>query len=113
MTVNIRTAGGVHVVELSGELDANTSPVAQQQILPLATPGSRILLDMSGVSFMSSAGLRLILSMYRQVTAQNGTIALAGLSEDLKDTMSMTGFLSFFTIYDTTQGGVEALQSQG
>ena len=113
MTVNIRTAVGVHVVELSGELDANTSPVAQQHILPLATPGSRILLDMSGVSFMSSAGLRLILSMYRQVTAQNGTIALAGLSEDLKDTMSMTGFLSFFTIYDTTQGGVEALQPQG
>jgi anti-sigma B factor antagonist len=113
MTVNIRPEGGVHVVELSGELDANTSPVAQQQILPLATPGSRILLDMSGVSFMSSAGLRLILSMYRQVSAQNGTIALAGLSEDLKDTMSMTGFLSFFTIYDTTQSGVEALQSQG
>ena len=113
MMVNIRSAGEVHVVELSGELDANTSPVAQQQILPLATPGSRILLEMSGVSFMSSAGLRLILSMYRQVSAQNGTIALAGLSEDLKDTMSMTGFLSFFTVYDTSESGVRALQAQG
>lgn len=113
MTVNIRRDRGVHVVELAGELDANTSPVAHQQILPLATEGANILLDMSGVSFMSSAGLRLLLSMYRQVSAQKGTIALAGLSEDLKDTMSMTGFLSFFTIYDTTASGVQALQAQG
>jgi len=112
MAVNIRRDGNVHVVELSGELDANTSPVAQQQILPLATDGSRILLDMSGVSFMSSAGLRLLLSMYRQVAAQKGRIGLAGLSEDLKDTMSMTGFLSFFTIYDTTESGVQALEAQ-
>jgi anti-sigma B factor antagonist len=113
MTVNIREVGGVHVVELSGELDANTSPVAQQQILPLATEGARILLDMAGVSFMSSAGLRLLLSMYRQVAAQKGSVALTALSEDLKDTMSMTGFLSFFATHDTTEGGLQAMQSQG
>lgn len=112
MDVNIRQVEGVHVVELSGELDANTSPVAQQQIIPLATEGSRILLDMGGVSFMSSAGLRLLLSTYRQVTTQKGLIALAALSEDLKDTMSMTGFLSFFTTYDTTEGGLQAMRPQ-
>ena len=112
MTVNIRETGGVHVVELAGELDANTSPVAQQQILPLAGEGSHILLDMGGVSFMSSAGLRLLLSTYRQVTAQKGTVALAGLSEDLKDTMSMTGFLSFFTVHDSTEAGLQAMQAR-
>lgn len=112
MTVSIREAGGVHVVALAGELDANTSPLAQQQILPLATDGSRILLDLSGVSFMSSAGLRLLLSTYRQVAAQNGAVALAGLSEDLKDTMSMTGFLSFFTIHDSAESGLHAMQAK-
>jgi anti-sigma B factor antagonist len=112
MTVNIREVSGVHVVELAGELDANTSPVAQQRILPLAVENARIVLDMGGVSFMSSAGLRLLLSTYRQVAAQKGAVALTGLSEDLKDTMSMTGFLSFFTIYDTTDAGVAALQGQ-
>lgn len=112
MNVNIREVGGVHVVELSGELDANTSPAAQQQILPLATENSRLLLDMSGVSFMSSAGLRLLLSTYRQVGTQRGAVALCGLSEDLKDTMSMTGFLSFFTVYDTTDAGLAAMRRQ-
>ena len=112
MDVNITTTDGVHVVELSGELDANTSPVAQQQILPLAKEGAKILLNMAGVSFMSSAGLRLLLSTYRQVSTQQGTVALAGLSEDLKDTMSMTGFLSFFTVYDTVEEGLQAMRTE-
>ena len=111
MEVKIREVVGIHVVELAGELDANTSPVAQQQIMPLAIEGSRILLDMGGVTFMSSAGLRLLLSMYRQVAALKGTVALANLSEDLQDTMSMTGFHSFFTIHATTEGGLQVMQS--
>ncbi len=80
--------------------------------MPLATEGSRILLDMAGVSFMSSAGLRLLLSMYRQVATQKGSIALTALSEDLKDTMSMTGFLSFFATHDTTDSGLQAMQAK-
>jgi anti-sigma B factor antagonist len=111
MNVIIRTAGTVHVAELSGELDANTSPVAQQAILPLAVVGAKIVLDMTHVTFMSSAGLRLLLSTYRHVLAQNGVVALAGLSEDLEDTMSMTGFLTFFSVHDTADHAVLALQS--
>jgi anti-sigma B factor antagonist len=109
MTVDIRIVDGVHVIALSGALDANTSPVAQE-VLPLAREGARILFDMHAVSFMSSAGLRLLLTTYRQVADHNGMVALAGLSEDLRDTMSMVGFLLFFTVYETTEGGVQALR---
>jgi anti-sigma B factor antagonist len=110
MDLTVREVGGVQVVELSGALDANTSPVAQQQILLLVAQGARILLDMQRVSFMSSAGLRLLLSTYRAVTAGSATVALAGLSPDLRDTMSATGFLPFFAIYDTQESGLQALQ---
>ena len=50
---------------------------------------------MSGVEYMSSAGLRMLLSMYRQISRQNGGIVLVGLAEEIKDTMSVTGFLNF------------------
>jgi anti-sigma B factor antagonist len=113
MLVTLSTVGQVHVVALSGELDANTSPVAQQQILPLATEGARILLDMTGVTFMSSAGLRLLLTTYREVAQRNGKVAMANLADELKDTMSATGFLSFFTVHDDVDSGVRALQAQG
>ena len=64
---------------------------------------------MSGVEYMSSAGLRMLLSMYRQISRQNGSIVLVGLGEEIKDTMSVTGFLNFFTIRDTVDEGLKAL----
>jgi anti-sigma B factor antagonist len=112
MDVHIDTINGVHVVALSGTLDANTSPAVQQEILSLAREGARLLFDMRAVSFMSSAGLRLLLTTYRYVGDHQGVVALAGLSEDLKDTMAMAGFLLFFTVYDTTESGLQALQLQ-
>jgi anti-sigma B factor antagonist len=112
MNCRIDIIDAIHVVTLEGELDATTSPLAQREIMPLAGPERRILLDMSGVSFMSSAGLRLLLSTYRQATALGGVVALAGLSEELQDTMSMTGFLSFFTVHPDAPSGVAALQGR-
>ena len=77
--------------------------------MPLVQPGSKILLDMSQVDYLSSAGLRMLLSLYRQVSSNNGSIALVGLSEEIKDSMSVTGFLRFFTLYDTVDAGLAAM----
>ena len=55
------------------------------------------------------AGLRMLLLAYRTVNAKGGKIALVGLSSDLKDTMSVTGFLDFFTCCDTLDAGVAAV----
>jgi anti-sigma B factor antagonist len=109
MEINVKSIGQVTVVEVAGDIDSNTAPQAQERILPLAQPGSKILLDMSGVGYMSSAGLRMLLSMYRQVARQNGSMVLMGLAEEIKDTMSITGFLNFFTIRDTVDEGLQAL----
>lgn len=97
------------MVEVAGDIDSNTAPQAQERILPLVQPAAKLLLDMSGVEYMSSAGLRMLLSMYRQVSRQNGGIVLVGLVEEIKDTMSVTGFLNFFTIRDTLDEGLKAL----
>jgi anti-sigma B factor antagonist len=109
MEINIKTVQEVSVAELAGEIDANTAPSIQEKILPLAQPGSRILLDMTQVPYMSSAGLRMLLSLYRQTTAKEGKLVLVGLTEDIQDTMSVTGFLDFFTTRETLESGLEAL----
>jgi anti-sigma B factor antagonist len=84
----------------------------QQQVLPLAQPGAKILLDMTQVPYMSSAGLRMLLSLYRQVAAKDGQLVLVGLVEQIKDTMSITGFLDFFTTCDTLESGLQTLNVQ-
>jgi anti-sigma B factor antagonist len=109
MEINVKPVGQVMVIEISGEIDSNTAPQAQEHVLPLAQPGAKILLDMRRVEYMSSAGLRVLLSMYRQITRQNGGLVLVGLAEEIKDTMSITGFLNFFTTRDTIDEGLKAL----
>jgi anti-sigma B factor antagonist len=98
MTITTETIDDIEVVTLSGDIDGKTAPDVQQKLVPLISDNSNLLLDMAGVKYMSSAGLRVMLLLYRQVASQDGTVALAGLSEDIQDVMSATGFLDFFTI---------------
>lgn len=107
--INVETLQKVNVVRLIGEIDAGSAASVQQKVLPLSGPGSQILIDLSKVAYMSSAGLRMLLSVYRQISSNQGRVVLVGLSEELKDTMSMTGFLSYFTTQETLEAGLQAL----
>lgn len=108
--ISVNTVPQVTAIEMAGDVDANSAPLVQEQVLPLAQPGSRILLDMTKVPYMSSAGLRMLLSLYRQVSSKDGRLVLVGLSDDIRDTMSITGFLDFFTTYETFNSGLAALK---
>jgi anti-sigma B factor antagonist len=107
--LNVTQIQPVTLIEMVGDIDSNTAPLVQEQVLPLAQPGSKMLLDMTNVSYMSSAGLRLLLSLYRQISTQDGELVLVGLAEEIKDTMSITGFLDFFKTSYTLDSGLEAL----
>ncbi|MGB8215351.1 MAG: anti-sigma factor antagonist [Anaerolineales bacterium] len=106
--INVETIQEGTVVRLAGEIDAASAATVQQKVLPLSMPDCRVILDMSKVSYMSSAGLRMLLSVYRQISGNKGKVVLVGLSDELKETMSMTGFLDYFTIADTLEVAFKA-----
>lgn len=107
--VSLDTLQQVTSIAMTGDVDASTAPLVQERVLPLAQPGAKLVLDMTNVPYMSSAGLRFLLSLYRQVTAKKGQLAIVGLAEEIKDTMSVTGFIDFFTICDTLPSALETL----
>ena len=111
MDIHISTSGPVTVVELVGRFDSEASMKVSDQLLPLAQQGGRVLIDMSRVDYMSSAGLRVLLLIYRKVEETAGAVILAGLQDRIRDVMEMTGFLGFFTAVETAQEGIEALGS--
>ena len=109
MEITITSADGIDIAAISGEIDGKTAPDVQEKILPLVKPDSKLLIDMTGVPYMSSAGLRMLLSTYRQVTSQNARLVLTGLSDEIRDTMSMTGFLHHFVVCDTLDAAKTSL----
>ena len=110
MEIRQQTVDGITIVSIVGEIDGSTAPEVQAQVVPLIAADAKIVLDMTAVAYMSSAGLRMLLVVYRGVAGQGGTVVLTGLSQDLQDTMSLTGFLDFFDHYATVDDGVAALR---
>ena len=111
MNIELEEMDGVTVATLFGELDGRTAPLVQDKHVALPEPNGKALLDMSGVSYISSAGLRALLMLYRQMAANDGRVALVGLVENIKDVMVVTGFLEFFEDYETLAEGLAALES--
>jgi anti-sigma B factor antagonist len=108
LDINVEVVQQISVIRLTGEIDAVTAVVVQQTVIPLAAPNSKLILDMSKVAYMSSAGLRMLLSVYRHISSSQGNVILVGLSDELTDTMSMTGFITYFTVHITLDEGLQA-----
>lgn len=100
----------VTLIEIIGDVDGSTAPLIQADVLAAAEPGVKMILNMTQVPYLSSAGLRVLLSVYRHVSAQDGRVVLVGLIEEIKDTMSITGFLDFFTTTDTLDEAFATLE---
>lgn len=109
MEVEKHMHGAVTVIALSGELDSRTAGQAQDEITELVPEQGSMLLDLSRMSYMSSAGLRVLLLVHRQAERGGVRLALTGVREELREIMEATGFLEFFVVTDTVESGVEAL----
>lgn len=110
--INITTIEDINIVVVKGDIDAGTAPSVTEKVLPLVKPGSKILLNMTGVEYMSSAGLRTLLTVHRQAAFKEGKLVLVGLVQDVKDTMDVTGFLEHFVTTEDLEAGLEALNKE-
>ncbi len=96
-------------MRLEGELTAQTTGQPQEKVLAVGGAGCEGDPGHDRVSFMSSAGLRMLLVLYRTIRGRGGKILLVGLSEDLRSTMSLTGFLDLFHHHPTLEAGLAEL----
>jgi len=111
MKIKTVTRDEVTIIEISGNLDANTVPDAQDEILPLVTPNCRLVLDMNECQYVSSSGLRLLLMIAKRIKAsKSGQWCLANVSEEVMDVMEITGFAQFFKTFETVSSAIEAIQ---
>ncbi len=109
MQLEKRTQGDVAVITLDGILDSGTAQAVQTDLDQLIPNQGKVLLDLGKMSYMSSAGLRVLLLAYRRALASGATLALARLPADVREVMTATGFLGFFAVSDTVEEGLEAL----
>jgi anti-sigma B factor antagonist len=105
--VSVYVSGGAGVVaaELSGEITSTTATGLYEQLEPLVAAQGRLRLDLSKVTYISSAGLRVLVLLHRRAQQAQAAVELTGLTEELRFVMSATGFLDLF---DVAPGAAEA-----
>jgi anti-anti-sigma factor len=100
---------GVVVIPLSGRIDAVSAPELNKTLSARISGGARaLLLDMSGVVFLSSSGLRTLLLVRKELMTLGGELRLAALQPQVFEVFLMTGFTQVFNIHATLDEGRSA-----
>jgi stage II sporulation protein AA (anti-sigma F factor antagonist) len=109
--VSERDVGGtsVLVITLSGQIETSTVPTLQKDATDLIEQGNKFMvLALSGVDYVSSNGLGLLLELHRRLDRQEGRICLSEISEEVRHIMKIVGFDRILRIYETIDEAAEA-----
>ncbi len=109
MNLSKKDQDTVTIVSVEGDIDGATAQQLQDFVVGALNENNRIMLDVSGVQYMSSAGLRVLLVIYRKVNEVKGQIVLQGVASDIREAMNATGFLKHFVLVDSPDEGVKTL----
>jgi len=92
---------GAHIIRLSGEIHVSTAPEFTQRLSAAIDSGkTAIVLDMSGVEFIDSTGLSVLLNGLRLVTAMRGRMAIVCANPTVLRLFHITNLDATFDIFD-------------
>lgn len=97
MTINTKRKANELVIELDGRLDTITSPELEAVIKNELDGVTALKLDFSKLEYISSAGLRVLLSAKKKMD-QQGTMEVSNLSELVREVFDVTGFSDIISI---------------
>jgi anti-anti-sigma factor len=102
MEIKEEKRGDVRVIGLRGRLDATTAPGVEKRLLALVAQGEvRIAFDLSGLNYISSLGLRVLMIVAKQVQTAGGKLALATLNDSVREIFNLAGFTHLFSVFQT------------
>jgi anti-sigma B factor antagonist len=106
MEIAIEEKNGVVCIKFAGRLDADSAPVAETTLKGLLQQGkTRLLFDLSGLDYISSAGLRVILLTVKGLQANHGKVVLSALTPYVREIFDVSNFSSIIPITDTVDAG--------
>ena len=98
MDITKTTDGSSLTVSVSGRLDTNTAPKLESELKNSLAGITDLTLDFSALDYISSAGLRVLLSAQKAMNAQKGSMKVTGANEIVKEIFEVTGFSDILTI---------------
>lgn len=103
--------GDVVILKLAGRLDSNTAKLAEDGIVAALPGGSpRVVIDLSQLAYISSAGLRVLLAIAKRIKQGGGKMVLFGLLANVREVFSISGFDTIFSILPGRSAAIAAVR---
>lgn len=103
---------GVKTLALSGSLDTTAAPQLESEGISIISEGCKaLIMDVSGLEFISSAGLRAVFTIVKKTMPLGGKLVICGATGMVKNALTMSGFDSFIPLKDTHAEAVAACSS--
>jgi anti-anti-sigma factor len=109
MQIENHTVGDVTVVEMTGRLDTQTSGDAYDEMVRIAKSGTaKLVLNLGGLEYVSSAGLRVILTAAKLLQSAKGNMRICHANGVVKEVLETSGFNHLVKIDDTESDSIAA-----
>ena len=107
MEITVKTMNDVEIVFLNGRLDAYNSNLVENKLDELIDSGKiKMVADLSRVEYISSSGLRVMLSSLKKLNKLGGALKLSSLQPYVREVFEIAGFTQLFQIYDSEDEAV-------
>ncbi|MDX6332892.1 MAG: hypothetical protein QOG05_232 [Streptosporangiaceae bacterium] len=101
---SVRTVDGITIAGLTGELDLASATALREELLGLLRPGSsRLVLDLSRVSFADASGLAVLVGTGRRARLLGGFLRLAAVSPQVNRVLRLTGLHRHLPVFPTVR----------
>ena len=98
------------IVSVEGRMDAVTTPEFEQKLGGWIDEGEiRFIVDFAGLGYISSAGLRGILTSVKRLKAEGGQIGLTSLHGTVKEVFEISGFSTIIPIYESVEAALQEM----
>ena len=97
LTITRKADAGTETFVLEGRLDTTTAPQLETELKTALADAEHICFDFEKLEYISSAGLRVLLSVHKQMKARGG-MELCHVNEAVLEVFEVTGFTDFLTI---------------
>ena len=95
MKTSIEEIDGKFVATLIGEMDTAAAQEAEETLKPLYnTNGKDVIIDCSGLEYIASSGLRILLSILKGAKANGSKVIMRGMNDEIKNVFKLTGFIN-------------------
>ncbi len=109
--INAENIEGIHFIHVKGEIDAGSSIYLDDAFkTALENKEKKIIADLSGLEYISSAGLGVFISHLDELKIQNIRLTLFGINESVKQVFDILGLEKLLTIVETKEQAIDSFK---